>query len=97
VANVDFRFPIARIERGLGSWPLFVHTLHGAAFADTGTAWDVNFRAADLRTSLGGELSLDAVIAHYVRLTFTAGAAWTHDPVSAANRGAFFGRIGYAY
>jgi hypothetical protein len=97
VANLDLRFPLARIQRGLGSWPLFFHTLHGAAFVDVGSAWDTTFRAADLRTSAGGELSLDAVVAHYVRLTFAGGAAWTRDPTIDRQRAAFFGRIGYAF
>jgi hypothetical protein len=26
-----------------------------------------------------------------------SGAAWTHDPVAGRNRGAFFGRVGYAF
>ena len=32
------------------SWPLFLHSLHGAAFVDAGHAWDAAFRAADIRT-----------------------------------------------
>ena len=97
VANVDVRFPLARIQRGIGSWPLFFHTLHGAAFADAGNAWDTTFRAADLRTSIGGELSLDAVVFYYVRVTVTGGAAWTRDRAADRNRGALFARIGYAF
>jgi len=97
VANVDLRFPLARIQRGLGSWPIFFHTIHAAGFFDAGNAWDTTFRGADIRTSTGAELSLDAVIAHYVRLTFTGGAAWTRDPTIDTNRAALFGRIGYAF
>jgi outer membrane protein assembly factor BamA len=97
VANVDVRFPLARIQRGLGSWPIFFHTIHAAGFFDAGNAWDTTFLSADIRTSTGAELSLDAVIAHYVRLTFTGGAAWTRDPTTDTNRAALFGRIGYAF
>ena len=97
VANVDVRFPLARIQRGIGSWPIFFHTLHAAGFFDAGNAWDTTFRSADIRTSTGGELSLDAVLAHYFRFTITGGAAWTHDPVTDQNRAAFFGRVGYAF
>jgi outer membrane protein assembly factor BamA len=97
VANVDVRFPLARIQRGIGSWPIFFHTLHAAGFFDAGNAWDTTFRSSDIRTSTGGELSLDAVLAHYFRVTITGGAAWTHDPVTDQNRAAFFGRVGYAF
>ena len=46
-------------QRGAGTWPIFFRALHGAAFVDAGDAWDSAFRAADLRTSIGAELSLD--------------------------------------
>ena len=97
VANLDLRFPLARIERGLGGWPIFFHTVHAAVFGDAGNAWDTTFRTADVRTSTGGELSLDAVVAHYVRVTLAGGAAWTRDPTTDSSRGAIFGRIGYAF
>jgi Tol biopolymer transport system component len=61
VANLDFRFPLARFQRGAGTWPIFFRALHGAAFVDAGEAWDSTFRAADLRTSTGA-VSLDLVV-----------------------------------
>ena len=97
VANLDLRVPLARLQRGAGSWPVFFRTLHAAAFVDAGHAWDTAFRAADLRTSTGAELSLDVVILHYVPLTLVTGAAWTRDPVADRSRAAFFGRIGHAF
>jgi outer membrane protein assembly factor BamA len=97
VANLDLRFPLARFQRGAGSWPIFFRALHGAAFVDAGEAWDSTFRAADLRTSTGAELSLDVVVLHYLPLTLVSGAAWTRDPVADVNHAAFFARIGYAF
>ena len=97
VANLDLRFPLARFQRGAGTWPIFFRALHGAAFVDAGQAWDLTFRAADLRTSTGAEVSLDVVVLHYLPLTLVSGAAWTRDPVAGRNHGAFFGRIGYAF
>ena len=76
---------------------MFFRTLHGAVFADAGHAWDTTFRAADLRTSTGGELSLDIVILRYVPLTLVTGAAWIRDPVANRRGATFFGRIGYAF
>ena len=38
VANVDYRFPIVRVERGIRTWPFFLRDVHGALFADIGSA-----------------------------------------------------------
>jgi outer membrane protein assembly factor BamA len=97
VANLDLRFPLARIQRGRGAWPIFLRTIHGAVFADAGHAWDTHFDGGDVRVSAGAELSLDLVVLHYVPLTIVSGAAWTHDPVAGRDRPAFFARIGYAF
>jgi hypothetical protein len=97
VANLDLRFPLARLQRGAGAWPVFFQTLHAAVFVDAGHAWDTDFRLGDLRTSIGAEVSLDVVILHYVPLTLASGAAWTRDPVAHRQRAAFFGRIGHAF
>ena len=71
--------------------------MHGAIFADAGNAWDSSFRRADIRTSVGGELSADIVAVHYLPLTLAAGAAWTHDPVIHRDRAAAGERIGIAF
>jgi hypothetical protein len=97
VGNLDYRFPIAGIERGIGTLPFFLRTAHGAVFADAGHAWNETLRWSDFRRSAGAELSLDAVVGYTVRLTFTAGAAWHNDPVAREHGFAAFGRIGRAF
>jgi hypothetical protein len=97
VANLDLRLPLAYPERGFGSWPFFLRSIHSALFLDAAQAWDHSIALADFRTSLGGELSVDAVLGHYFPVTFTAGAAWTHDPVAARSAVGVFGRIGRAF
>ena len=97
VANLDLRVPLARPQRGLGSWPVFFQAIHAAAFVDAGQAWDRGFRLGDLRTSVGGELSVDTVLGHYFPVTFSAGAAWVRDPATARSDAAFFGRVGRAF
>jgi WD40-like Beta Propeller Repeat/Omp85 superfamily domain len=93
VANLDYRFPLWRIERGAGTLPLFVRTIHGALFADAGQAWNATFRRQDVRVSLGGELSFDSVLGYVLPVTFTAGGSWVSQ-----HRGfAAFGRIGRAF
>ena len=44
VANLDYRFPLARIQRGVGTLPFFLRTAHAAVFADAGHAWNGRFR-----------------------------------------------------
>jgi Tol biopolymer transport system component len=97
VVNADLRFPLLRVQRGSGTWPIFIRSLHGAAFVDAGNAWDASLRAADIRSAVGGELSSDAVFVYSFPLTIAAGAAWTHDPVAGRDRAAFFARFGYAF
>jgi len=97
VVNADFRFPLMRPEEGAGGLPVFLRAAHAAMFVDAGTAWDAGVHAGDLRTAAGGELSLDVVLGHYLPVTFSAGAAWTHDPVTSHSGAAIFGRIGRAF
>jgi Tol biopolymer transport system component len=93
VANVDYRVPLWRIDRGAGTLPFFARVVHGAVFVDAGHAWDSDFHRADVLTSIGAELSLDAVVGYALPITFTAGAAWvSHDRGFAA-----FGRIGRSF
>ena len=74
-STLDLRFPILRVQRGAGTWPFFVRSIHGAVFVDAGNAWDSSFRAADIRRSLGGELSIDVVMLYGLPLTIAGGAA----------------------
>jgi hemolysin activation/secretion protein len=97
VANVDLRVPLLRVQRGAGTLPIFLRSVHAAAFLDAGSAWQGRFRAADVRYAAGGELSLDAVGLYSLRFTLAGGVAWTHDPVAARDRVVPFARIGYAF
>src|SRR5262249_9229499 len=96
--NVDYRFPIARPQRGDGVWPLFLHTVYAAGFADVGHAWTSSFRARDMKTSIGGELSADILFGYFVPLTISAGAAWGHDGRGIEpDRATFYLRLGRAF
>jgi hypothetical protein len=94
--NVDYRAPIKRIDRGVGTVPLFFRVVHGAIFTDAGHAWTSRTRWADARVSIGAEISADAIVGFALPLTLTAGTAWRRDGTGA--RGfAVFGRIGRAF
>jgi hypothetical protein len=93
VANVDYRFPLWRLDRGSGTLPIFARVLHGSVFIDAGHAWDTGFRRSDVHTTIGAELSMDAVIGYSLPMTLTTGAAW----ISSERGFAAFGRIGRAF
>ena len=97
VMNADFRFPLTYVQRGVGTLPVFLRSIHGAVFADVGNAWNGVFHRADLRRSFGVEVSADTVLGYAVPVTVTSGIAWRDDPVSARGGWAFFGRVGRAF
>jgi Tol biopolymer transport system component len=96
--NADYRWPIARPQRGVGPWPFFVHTIHAAVFADAGHAWTRTFSARDLKTSAGAELSIDIVAGYTLPFTASAGAAWGHDGShTVGDRATVYFRLGHAF
>jgi hypothetical protein len=97
VINADYRAPLARPQRGVGVWPLFLHTVHGAVFADVGSAWTTGWSRDLVKTSLGAELSLDLVAGFSFPATVAFGGAWGHDERDQSNRATFFVRIGRAF
>jgi Tol biopolymer transport system component len=74
-ANLEYRFPIARPQRGYRTIPLFVRHVHGAAFLDAADAWSGPFRIRDVKTGAGAALGSDVVVGHGLPLTVTAGLA----------------------
>jgi hypothetical protein len=93
VVNADYRLPLLRLERGAGTLPLFVRTLHGALFADAGHAWDSTFRRRDIQAVIGAELSLDVVLGYRLPLTITTGTGWAGQGGGVVA----FGRVGKAF
>jgi len=97
VLNADYRIPIVWIERGVGTWPVLLRSLHAAVFADAGAAWNERLTHERRRASAGVELSGDVVVGYFAPVTFASGLAWRHDPTG-VNRGAvLFARVGRAF
>ena len=98
LANAEYRFPITRPQRGAGTWPFLLHTIHGSVFADAGETWTRTFRADAFKTSVGGELSADVVLGYVARVTVAAGAAFGHDVSGLApERVTAYLRVGRAF
>jgi Tol biopolymer transport system component len=98
VASLEWRQPAWRIERGWGTFPVFVRALHGAVFADAGEAWDSGFSMARTKMSAGVEASVDLVAGYRLPLTLTVGAALTRDGAAAGRRGSgVYFRVGPSF
>jgi Tol biopolymer transport system component len=87
VGTLEWRQPVRRIERGWGTVPVFVGTIHGAVFIDAGDAWDAGFSVGRLKASIGAEASVDLVVGYRLPITLTAGAAVTRDGAASGRRG----------
>ncbi|HET7619382.1 MAG TPA: hypothetical protein VFK20_12800 [Vicinamibacterales bacterium] len=95
VINLDVRVPIAFVERGWGTVPVSLRSIHAAAFADAAHAWRGRFSLDDVGTSFGAEVSFDTVLGYVLPVTFAGGVAWVED--TAPRRATTFARIGAAF
>ncbi|HET8761635.1 MAG TPA: BamA/TamA family outer membrane protein, partial [Nitrospiria bacterium] len=75
VGSVEYRFPIWNVERGVTTYPIFLHRLHGALFADHGNAWDPSTPAPDYKTGVGAELGTDMTLGYRLRIRLRVGVA----------------------
>jgi len=96
--SVEYRFPLAVIDRGLGLFPLFFDRMHGSVFADAGNAWGPtldrtgydNPRRAML-ASVGAELSVIVGALYLPGTTIRAGVGL---PLRFENDPVFYVRVG---
>jgi hypothetical protein len=77
--NAEYRWPLTRPQRGVGTWPLFLHTVYAAPFADAGHAWTRRFDMASLKASAGVELSARVVAGYHFPFDASVGVARGHD------------------
>jgi hypothetical protein len=98
LSNLEARVPLASIQRGWGTWPFFVRTVHAAGFVDIGHAWSNAARWADRKIGYGAEVSTDVVFGYGLPLTLTGGVAWGDDGAGLApsTREVYF-RVGRSF
>lgn len=77
LGSVEWRFPLARIQRNAHTWPIGVRDLHGALFSDTGAVWNDTAGPYDDQafTGVGAELTTELVLAYNLILPLRAGVA----------------------
>ena len=96
VANMEYRFPLARIERGLGTWPLFLKWVHASVFTDLGRVYGSTASSRTWRRAEGGELSIDGVAGYALPFTASAGVAWGQDSRGSYGPTAYV-RLGHSF
>ena len=79
VMNAELRVPVVWPQRGVGTWPVFLRSVHATLFTDIGNVWTDSVRWADRKTGVGAELSADVTAGFGLPLTWTVGVAWGHD------------------
>jgi hypothetical protein len=100
VANVDYRFPVARPQRGIHVAPFFLNTVHASVFGDAGHAWTPSlrgFRWRDAKLSAGGEVAANIVIGYSFPVTLAAGGGIGYDAARRERQSAAYLRVGYAF
>ncbi len=75
VVNAEYRFPIAWIERGLETFPLYLRRLHGAFFVDYGGAFNGAFSFDKLKVGVGAEAMLELTYGYYFNAALQLGYA----------------------
>lgn len=74
LGNLEYRFPIANIDRGPSTLPIFVNRISGNVFLDYGSAFD-QLDVAKFKTGTGGELWFDTTLGYVLSFTFRLGYA----------------------
>ncbi|MGC4081714.1 MAG: hypothetical protein QM736_06325, partial [Vicinamibacterales bacterium] len=93
---VEYRLPLRYVERGHGTLPLLLRSVHASLFADMArVSSEGNARAVSGR-AFGAELSADAVAGYSLPFVATVGASWGRAGTGAAST-RIYARIGRAF
>ncbi len=77
--SVEWRFPLARVERGVMAPPLALHQLSGAVFVESGDAWYSGRHPDEPVTGAGAEINAETFVFYdlpfHLRLGYAYGFA----------------------
>jgi len=91
--SVEYRFPIALLNQGLGAWPLHFDRVLGSVFMDAGNAWEPN-PVGDPLASVGAEVTVQLLGLFRSSLQLRTGVA---VPLVAASGAEVYVRAGLAF
>ena len=75
LGTLEYRFPIADLEFGPWTLPLYFRRLHAALFTDAGDAFTLRLRDFQLRAGAGAELRAEVILGWYLPTQVRAGCA----------------------
>ena len=102
-ATAEYRFPLLRVERGLGLIPVYLDRITGDLFADAGTAWcggacppRLSAAPRDPRplTSLGAEAVIESRLGFHTSVPLRLGVAL---PLQQEGAPEFYLRVGRSF
>jgi len=73
-SSLEYRFRLLDINKGVGTWPIFLDDLFARAFVDAGLAGD-KLDLSQTKTSFGAELRLTTVLGYFNQMAFRLGIA----------------------
>ncbi|MCG6969524.1 MAG: hypothetical protein LJE85_07135 [Gammaproteobacteria bacterium] len=86
LVELEWRFPIARIERGYMAPPVGLNNIHGKVFYDIGDAWQDDFESSNLLQGAGMELNTEIIIGYFLLLDLRMGFAHGFDSALGDNQ-----------
>lgn len=75
LGSAEYRFPLARVERGQMAPPLGLDQVHAALFYDIGATWDKGTEPEHYYRGYGVELNFDTVFFYYATVQLSLGFA----------------------
>lgn len=94
LVQMEYRFPIWRINHGVLTLPVYLNRLHATLFADAGDAFFGPFDVETVRAGVGGSLHLDFTIGYLLSFTLRVGYA---RGLMDGGVDQFFGHIGVPF
>jgi len=91
--NAEYRFPIAYVDRGVSTLPVFLRQVSGSLFADWGGAYDHIDRSDPfkvLHLGAGGELWINFVLGYRLEWTLRLGVAHGFDEAAKSDLQSYF-------
>ena len=95
-ASAEYRVPLARINRGLGDFPVYFDWIAASVFVDAGNAWFDNPRG-DALASVGGELLLNGLPVWTLPTVLRTGLAVPLVSVPGVRSVSVYVRLGVAF
>lgn len=75
LGSLEYRLPVARMERGVGLWPVFFQQLHCTVFMDGGIASNRAYALDLVQLGTGAELGTNAVLLYGLPVDVRVGVA----------------------